>query len=166
MLAKYADLSDKSAVTLDGVEIDLAINGGLAMDIQGMHRTGASGVGLFRTEFQFMISETLPRIHPQAEFYKSIIDAAGDKPVTFRTLDIGGDKEVSFLKREHENNPALGWRAIRIALDRPALLRYQLRALITGGSREQTLHVMFPMITNVGEFTLAKSILEKRIKKA
>lgn len=164
LLARYDDLSDKPAVTLDGVEIDLAINGGLAMDIQGMHRTGASGVGLFRTEFQFMISETLPRIHPQAEFYKSIIDAADDKPVTFRTLDIGGDKEVSFLKRDHEENPALGWRAIRIALDRPALLRYQLRALITAAAGT-TLNVMFPMITNVGEFKLAKSILEKELKR-
>ncbi|MDG1707818.1 MAG: phosphoenolpyruvate--protein phosphotransferase, partial [Emcibacteraceae bacterium] len=164
LLASYEDLYDKRVITKDGVEIDLVVNGGLAMDIQGMHRTGANGVGLFRTEFQFMISETLPRIHPQAEFYKSIIEAAGDKPVTFRTLDIGGDKEVSFLKREKEDNPALGWRAIRIALDRPALLRYQLRALITAAAGT-TLHVMFPMITNVAEFKLARSILDKELER-
>ncbi len=164
LLARYDDMRDKPVITKDGVEIELVVNGGLTMDIEGMHRTGASGVGLFRTEFQFMISKTLPRIHPQAEFYKSIIDAAEGKPVTFRTLDIGGDKEVSFLKRDNEDNPALGWRAIRIALDRPALLRYQLRALITAAAGT-TLNVMFPMITNVVEFKLAKSILEKELSR-
>jgi len=162
LLARYDDMRDKPVVTKDGVEIELVVNGGLTMDIEGMHRTGAKGVGLFRTEFQFMISKTLPRIHQQAEFYKSILDAAKGKSVTFRTLDIGGDKEVSFLKRDKEENPALGWRAIRIALDRPALLRYQLRALITAAAGT-TLNVMFPMITNVGEFKLAKSILEKEL---
>jgi len=162
LLARYDDMRDKPVVTKDGVEIELVINGGLTMDIEGMHRTGAKGVGLFRTEFQFMISKTLPRIHPQAEFYKSIIDAAKGQPVTFRTLDIGGDKEVSFLKRDKEENPALGWRAIRIALDRPGLLRYQLRALITAAAGT-TLYVMFPMITNVNEFKRAKTILEKEL---
>jgi phosphotransferase system, enzyme I, PtsP len=136
----------------------------LMVDIEGMHRTGAKGVGLFRTEFQFMISKTLPRINPQAEFYKSIIDAAKGKPVTFRTLDIGGDKTVSFLKRDDEVNPALGWRAIRIAFDRPALLRYQLRALLTA-SANTDLNVMFPMITDVSEFKFAKEILEKEVKR-
>ena len=164
LLAAYEGLRDRRAITKDGVEIDLVVNGGLAIDIQGMHRTGANGIGLFRTEFQFMISETLPRIKLQAEFYKSIIEAAGDKPVTFRTLDIGGDKDVSFLKREKEDNPALGWRAIRIALDRPALLRYQLRALITA-SAGTTLNVMFPMITNVAEFKKARSILDKELER-
>lgn len=164
LLASYEGLRDRRAITKDGVEIDLVVNGGLAIDIEGMHRTGASGVGLFRTEFQFMISETLPRIKPQAEFYKSIIEEARGKPVTFRTLDIGGDKDVSFLKREKEDNPALGWRAIRIALDRPALLRYQLRALITA-SAGTTLHVMFPMITNVAEFQKARSILDKELER-
>jgi len=164
LLARYDELREKPVVTKDGVEIELVINGGLAMDIEGMHRTGAAGVGLFRTEFQFMIAKTLPRIHPQAAFYKSIIEAADGKPVTFRTLDIGGDKEVSFLKRDNEENPALGWRAIRIALDRPALLRYQLRALITAAAGT-VLNVMFPMITNVAEFKLAKAMLEKELKR-
>lgn len=164
LLATYDGLRDRRAITKDGIEIDLVVNGGLAIDIQGMHRTGANGIGLFRTEFQFMISETLPRIKLQAEFYKSIIEEAGDKPVTFRTLDIGGDKDVSFLKREKEDNPALGWRAIRIALDRPALLRYQLRALITA-SAGTTLNVMFPMITNVAEFKKARSILDKELER-
>ena len=162
LLARYDGMRDKPTITKDGVHIELVVNGGLSMDIDGMHRTGAAGVGLFRTEFQCMISKTLPRIKPQAEFYKSIIDAAHGKPITFRTLDIGGDKEVSFLKRDNEENPALGWRAIRIALDRPALLRYQLRALITAAAGT-TLRVMFPMITTVAEFKLAKSILEKEL---
>lgn len=164
LLARYDGMRDKPVITKDGVDIELVVNGGLSMDIEGMHRTGAAGVGLFRTEFQFMISKTLPRIRPQAEFYKSIIDAAEGKPVTFRTLDIGGDKEVSFLKRDNEENPALGWRAIRIALDRPALLRYQLRALITAAAGT-TLQVMFPMITTVAEFNLAKTILEKELNR-
>ena len=164
LLARYDDMRDKPAITKDGVKIELVVNGGLAMDIEGMHRTGASGVGLFRTEFQFMISKTLPRVRAQAQFYKSIIDSARNKPVTFRTLDIGGDKEVSFLKRDHEENPALGWRAIRIGLDRPALLRYQLRALITAAA-DTTLRIMFPMITNVEEFKLAKAILEKELSR-
>ena len=164
LLARYDDMRDKPAITKDGVKIELVVNGGLAMDIEGMHRTGALGVGLFRTEFQFMISKTLPRVRAQAKFYKSIIDSARNKPVTFRTLDIGGDKEVSFLKRDHEENPALGWRAIRIGLDRPALLRYQLRALITAAA-DTTLRIMFPMITNVEEFKLAKAILEKELSR-
>ena len=164
LLARYDDMRDKPAITKDGVKIELVVNGGLTMDIEGMHRTGAAGVGLFRTEFQFMISKTLPRVRAQAQFYKSIIDSARNKPVTFRTLDIGGDKEVSFLKRDHEENPALGWRAIRIGLDRPALLRYQLRALITAAA-DTTLRIMFPMITNVEEFKLAKAILEKELSR-
>jgi phosphotransferase system enzyme I (PtsP) len=164
LLARYDNMRDKPAITKDGVKIELVVNGGLAMDIEGMHRTGAAGVGLFRTEFQFMISKTLPRVRAQAQFYKSIIDSARNKPVTFRTLDIGGDKEVSFLKRDHEENPALGWRAIRIGLDRPALLRYQLRALITAAA-DTTLRIMFPMITNVEEFKLAKAILEKELSR-
>ncbi len=164
LLARYDDMRNKPAITKDGVKIELVVNGGLAMDIEGMHRTGAAGVGLFRTEFQFMISKTLPRVRAQAQFYKSIIDSARNKPVTFRTLDIGGDKEVSFLKRDHEENPALGWRAIRIGLDRPALLRYQLRALITAAA-DTTLRIMFPMITNVEEFKLAKAILEKELSR-
>ena len=164
MLARYDGMIDKPAITKDHVKIELVVNGGLAMDIEGMHRTGASGVGLFRTEFQFMISKTLPRVRPQVKFYKSIIDAASEKPVTFRTLDIGGDKEVSFLKRDSEENPAIGWRAIRIGLDRPGLLRYQLRALITAAAG-MTLSVMFPMITTVDEFMRAKGILEKELNR-
>lgn len=162
LLAEYDALRDTPPVTQDGVEIDLLINAGLAIDMDGLERTGASGVGLFRTEFQFMVGETLPRVAPQAEFYGAILDQANEKPVVFRTLDIGGDKQVPFLKSEEEVNPAMGWRAIRIGLDRPALLRYQLRALLQAAAGRD-LNVMFPMIVDVAEFVAAKNILQKEI---
>ncbi len=162
LLAEYDALRDKSATTQDGVEVDLLVNAGLSIDMDGLKRSGASGVGLFRTEFQFMISASLPRVGPQADFYRDILEAADGKPVVFRTLDIGGDKPVSFLKRDHETNPALGWRAIRIAFDRPALLRYQLRALLKAGAGRD-LSIMFPMITDVSEFKMAREILNKEI---
>ncbi|WP_417623969.1 phosphoenolpyruvate--protein phosphotransferase [Paremcibacter congregatus] len=162
LLAKYAALRDKPAKTLDGVEVELMINAGLSIDMDGLERTGANGVGLFRTEFQFMVSESLPRVGPQADFYRDILEAANGKPVVFRTLDIGGDKPVSFLKRDHEANPALGWRAIRIAFDRPALLRYQVRALLKAAEGRE-LNIMFPMISDVTEFKMARDILNKEI---
>ncbi len=162
MLAEYEQLRDKPARTLDGVDVALLVNAGLTIDMDGLKRSGASGVGLFRTEFQFMVSASLPRVGPQAEFYRDILDLAEGKPVVFRTLDIGGDKPVSFLKRDDEANPALGWRAIRIAFDRPALLRYQVRALLNAAAGRE-LNIMFPMISDVSEFKMARSILNKEI---
>ena len=99
-----------------------------------MPETGAEGIGLFRTEFQFMVSEDLPRLNAQTALYARVLDAAGDLPVTFRTLDLGGDKVLPYLQAEREDNPALGWRAVRMGLDRPALLRMQLRALIAASA--------------------------------
>ncbi len=164
LLAEYDALRDQPATTLDGIDIDLMVNAGLSIDMDGLKRSGASGVGLFRTEFQFMVSASLPRVGPQAEFYREILDAAEGKPVIFRTLDIGGDKPVSFLKRDDEANPALGWRAIRIAFDRPALLRYQVRALLKAAAGRE-LNVMFPMISDVYEFKMAREILDKEINR-
>ncbi len=162
MLAEYDALRDLPAKTLDGVDVELLVNAGLSIDIEGLKRTGATGVGLFRTEFQFMVSASLPRVGPQAEFYREILESADGKPVVFRTLDIGGDKPVSFLKRDDEANPALGWRAIRIAFDRPALLRYQVRALLKAAEGRE-LSIMFPMISDVSEFKMAREILDKEI---
>ncbi len=162
LLAEYEALRDKPATTLDGVEVELLVNAGLTIDMDGLKRSGASGIGLFRTEFQFMVSASLPRVGPQAEFYRDIMDAAEGKPIVFRTLDIGGDKPVSFLKRDDEANPALGWRAIRIAFDRPALLRYQVRALLRAAAGRE-LSIMFPMISDVSEFKKAKEILNKEV---
>src|SRR5262249_17771935 len=129
--AEFSKIKDVEAVTRDGQRITLLMNAGLEFDIDIMNETGAEGIGLFRTEFQFMVSDDLPRLRRQTELYERIMDGAGDRPVTFRTLDLGGDKILPYMEMEREENPALGWRAIRMGLDRPALLRMQLRALIT-----------------------------------
>ena len=126
----YRDLRDKPAISLDGTLITLQINAGLLVDLPHVRETGARGIGLFRTELQFMVASTFPRISEQLELYKSVLDAAGDDPVTFRSLDIGGDKILPYMKVEPEENPALGWRAIRLTLDRPGLMRSQIRALL------------------------------------
>ena len=155
-----------NAETRDGTKIDLFMNAGLLVDLPHLSSTGAEGIGLFRTEFQFMVAPSLPKVEEQRKIYAAAIEAAGpDRPVYFRTLDIGGDKQAPFLPRTKEENPAMGWRAIRIAMDRPALLRYQLRALMLA-SAGQTLHVMFPMIAEVSELKRCKSMVQKELKRA
>jgi phosphotransferase system enzyme I (PtsP) len=130
--ARYAAMRDEASVTQDGVPITLMINAGLRDDMSALATTGAEGVGLFRTEFQFLISATLPQRERQQRFYRDVLDAAGDKPVIFRTLDIGGDKALPYLKdeRNEEENPALGWRALRLSLHHAGLMKAQARALI------------------------------------
>jgi phosphotransferase system enzyme I (PtsP) len=131
--ARFAAVRDLPAVTRDGVGIKLMMNAGLEFDMPHLEQSGADGFGLFRTELQFMIGETMPRLADQAPFYKKILDAAGDKPVVFRTLDLGGDKVLPYAAGSGRKiRPWL--RAIRIALDRPALLRYQVRALLTASA--------------------------------
>ena len=157
--AQYRALRDKPCVTRDGCQISLMINAGLAIDMPHLDETGAAGVGLFRTELQFMVADTLPRTGEQLALYRTVLDAAGKRPVTFRTLDIGGDKVLPYLRNIEEENPALGWRAIRLGLDRPGLLRSQVRALLrASGGRE--LRIMFPMIAMVEEFDKAKALVE------
>ena len=157
--AQYRALRDRPCVTKDGEKIALMINAGLAIDLPHIEETGASGVGLFRTELQFMVADTLPRTNEQLALYRAVLDTAGKKPVTFRTLDIGGDKVLPYMRNVEEENPALGWRAIRLGLDRPGLLRSQVRALLrAAGGRE--LRVMFPMIAMVEEFDRAKALVE------
>ena len=158
--AEFARLRDVPAVTADGVRITLLTNAGLAVDLENLNETGAEGIGLFRTEFQFMVSEELPRLNSQTALYRLVLDAAGDRPVTFRTLDIGGDKVLPYIETtEREENPALGRRAIRLGLDRPSLLRLQLRALLTAGAGRE-LRVMFPMIATVDEFRAARELVD------
>ena len=158
-MAQYRAARDKPCVTKDGCAIALMMNAGLTIDLPHMAETGASGIGLFRTELQFMVAPTLPRTGEQMQLYRTVLDAAGKKPVTFRTLDIGGDKVLPYLRNFEEENPALGWRAIRLGLDRPGLLRSQVRALLrAGGGRE--IRVMFPMIATVEEFDQAKALVE------
>ena len=163
--ARFAAVRDLPAVTRDGVAIKLMMNAGLEFDMPQLAQSGADGIGLFRTELQFMIGETMPRLADQAAFYKKILDAAGDKPVVFRTLDLGGDKVLPYARWEREENPALGWRAIRIALDRPALLRYQVRAMLTA-SAGRTLRILLPMVSDVDEFNRARALIDRELERA
>jgi phosphotransferase system enzyme I (PtsP) len=161
--AQYAELRDKPTVTKDGEKIALLLNAGLMVDLPHIAETGAHGIGLFRTELQFMVAPELPRTAEQLRLYRQVLDAAGTRPVTFRTLDIGGDKVLPYLRfEEEEENPALGWRAIRFGLDRPGLLRTQIRALLDAAA-ERELRIMFPMVTTVGEFDQAKTLVEKEL---
>lgn len=160
--AEFARLRNKPAVTKDGERISLLLNAGLALDVHHLAEAGAEGIGLFRTEFQFMVSETLPRLDAQTELYRDVMEAAEDKPVTFRTLDLGGDKVLPYVVAEREENPALGWRALRIGLDRPALLRYQIRALIRAAAG-RSLRVMFPLVTTVAEFDAARALVDREL---
>jgi phosphotransferase system enzyme I (PtsP) len=163
--ARFAAIRDLPAITRDGVPIKLMMNAGLEFDMPHLKESGADGIGLFRTELQFMIGETMPRLADQRAFYKSIIDAAGDKPVVFRTLDLGGDKVLPYARWEREENPALGWRAIRIALDRPALLRYQVRALLEA-AQGRTLRILLPMVSDVDEFNRGRALIDKELERA
>jgi phosphotransferase system, enzyme I, PtsP len=159
---QYRALRDKPCVTKDGHKFALMINAGLTIDLPHLDETGAAGIGLFRTELQFMVADTLPRTNEQLGLYRTVLDAAGKRPVTFRTLDIGGDKVLPYLRNVEEENPALGWRAIRLGLDRPGLLRSQVRALLrAAGGRE--LRLMFPMIAMVEEFDKAKALVEMEL---
>ncbi|HTS41846.1 MAG TPA: phosphoenolpyruvate--protein phosphotransferase [Xanthobacteraceae bacterium] len=157
--AQYRALRDKPCVTKDGEPISLLINAGLVVDLPHIADTGAAGIGLFRTELQFMVAPSLPRVAEQLALYRAVLDAAGEKPVTFRTLDIGGDKVLPYMRMVEEENPALGWRAIRLGLDRPGLMRSQVRALLRAAAGRE-LKLMFPMVATVNEFDEAKALVE------
>jgi len=165
MRRAYEEMKFTPAVTLDGRRISLQLNAGLLVDLPQLDQAGADGIGLFRTEFQFMVSEFMPKLQEQTDLYRKAIEAADNRPVTFRTLDLGGDKILPYMDPVPEENPAIGWRAIRIALDRPGLMRYQLRALIAAGVRRH-LRVMFPMVTIVDEFIAARALFNKEIERA
>jgi len=162
---QYARLRNREARTADGQRIYLRMNAGLPFDIPHLADSGADGIGLYRTELQFMISSTLPKLHQQMRTYREIMDAADDKPVVFRTLDIGGDKVLPYIRHTQEPNPALGWRAVRIALDRPALLRTQMRALLRASAGRE-LRMMIPFVTEVDELRAARAYLDKELAHA
>lgn len=162
---RYAQIRHLPTETLDGVRIDLNLNAGLLIDLPHLEGTGAAGIGLYRTEIPFMVRERFPSVAEQTELYRRVLDYAGDRPVSFRTLDIGGDKVLPYMAEEEEENPAMGWRAIRIALDRPAMLRQQLRALIQAASGRH-LRVKFPLVAEVAEFEAARGILDVELKRA
>ncbi|RAZ71170.1 phosphoenolpyruvate--protein phosphotransferase [Mesorhizobium atlanticum] len=160
----YRELRKKPSVTKDGVPVDLLMNAGLAVDLPQLTESGAAGIGLFRTELQFMVASTFPRAEAQERLYRDVLDAARGKPVTFRTIDIGGDKVLPYFKGAiQEENPALGWRAIRLTLDRPGLLRTQIRALLkASGGRE--LKLMLPMVTELSEIAQAREIIDREVR--
>ncbi|KXG85312.1 phosphoenolpyruvate--protein phosphotransferase [Agrobacterium bohemicum] len=160
---QFRALRDVEPVTKDGVRVDLKMNAGLLVDLPQLEESGADGIGLFRTELQFMIASTMPKGEEQEAFYRSVLRNAKGKPVTFRTLDIGGDKVVSYMRGQEEENPALGWRAIRLSLDRPGLMRTQLRSLLRAASGAE-LRVMLPMITEVSEIRAARELLQKEVQ--
>ena len=153
---RYRKLRDVPAVTQDGVPIGLHMNAGLLIDVPHVIESGAKSIGLFRTELQFMVAPRFPRTSEQYALYKAVMDAIPDKEVIFRTLDVGGDKILPYMAAFEEKNPALGWRAIRIGLDRPALLRSQLRAMLRAGAG-RNLSIMFPMIASTDEFERARA---------
>ncbi|WHU01462.1 MULTISPECIES: phosphoenolpyruvate--protein phosphotransferase [unclassified Sphingomonas] len=160
--AAFAQMRNVAPVTADGHRVAVMINAGLRDDMAALDLTGADGIGLFRTEFQFLVSATLPQREMQRRLYKDVLDAAGDRPVTFRTVDIGGDKALPYLNHDEdgeEENPAMGWRALRLALDRDGLMKAQARALIEAGAG-RPLNIMFPMVSEPWEFDEARELFE------
>ena len=145
-------MRDLPSVSRDGIAVSLSINAGLLIDMQHLAASGADGVGLYRTEIAFMVRDRFPDVGQQTEFYRRIYEQAAGKPVIFRTLDVGGDKVLPYWPRAGEENPAIGWRALRIGLDLPNLLRQQVRALIAAAAG-RPLDLMFPMIATADEFT-------------
>lgn len=164
-VAQFAAIREEEATTRDGVRIRLNMNAGLLVDLPHLEESGADGIGLFRTELQFLVGAAMPALRDQIAFYRKVFEAAGTKPVVFRTLDLGGDKVPSYGRRVREENPALGWRAIRVALDRPALLRYQVRALISAAEGRR-LRLLLPMITEVSEFEKARVLVDRELDRA
>ena len=159
--AAYAALRDVAPQTMDGHRVTVMVNAGLRDDVAALDITGADGIGLFRTEFQFLVSATLPQRERQQRLYREVLDGAGDRPVIFRTVDIGGDKALPYLVHDDpdEENPAMGWRALRLALERDGLMKAQARALLEAAAG-RTLNVMFPMVSEAWEFDEAKALFE------
>ena len=159
--AAFAALRDVPPITKDGHRLTLMVNAGLRDDVAALDVTGADGIGLFRTEFQFLVSATLPQRERQQRLYREVLDAAGERPVIFRTVDIGGDKALPYLNKEDsdEENPAMGWRALRLGLERDGLMKVQARALLEAAAG-RTLNVMFPMVSEPWEFDEARALFE------
>ena len=156
--AGWAALRDRPPVTRDGTALRLMLNVGLALELAQLETTGADGIGLFRTEIAMLARGAITDVQEQAAVYARVLDAAAGRPVLFRTLDLGGDKLLPGSPAPEEENPAMGWRSLRIGLDRPALLRRQLRALLLAAAGRK-LSVMFPMVATVAEFATARGLL-------
>ncbi len=163
--ASYAKLRDVEPFTRDGERIEVMMNAGLRDDVGMLAMTGADGIGLYRTEFQFLVSAALPQRERQARLYREVLDAAKGKKVIFRTVDIGGDKSLPYISSEiakEDENPAMGWRALRLALEREGLMKSQARALLEGAAGRE-LNVMFPMVSEPWEFDAAKAVFDHQL---
>ncbi len=162
--AQFEAIRSLPAETTDGVAVSVMVNAGLAEDAATLELSGADGIGLFRTEFQFLVSATMPGREAQLRLYKKVLDAAGDKPVVFRTLDIGGDKALPYLSSnvDEAENPSMGWRALRLSLDRSTLMKAQARALVQASSG-RVLRVMFPMVSEPWEYEQARALFQEQI---
>jgi phosphotransferase system enzyme I (PtsP) len=163
--AEFAAIRNLPAKTKDGVKVSVMVNAGLAEDAAALPMTGADGIGLFRTEFQFLVSATLPGRDRQQRLYTKVLESAGDRPVVFRTVDIGGDKALPYLQdvEDEAENPAMGWRALRLSLDRSTLMKAQARALIEAAGGK-VLRVMFPMISEPWEYEEARKLFEEQVE--
>ncbi len=163
-LKRYASIREKPAETLCGSVVQLHMNAGLMADLPSLPSSGAEGVGLFRTELQFLVRNQMPKRSELSALYARVLDAAGDKKVVFRTLDIGSDKVLPYMKPNDEPNPALGWRAIRVGLDKPGVLRMQLQALMRAADG-RPLTVMFPFVAQYEEYTQARAEVNKALER-
>jgi phosphotransferase system enzyme I (PtsP) len=161
---RYASIRSEPARSVDGAEVSLHMNAGLMADLPSLEGSGAEGVGLFRTELQFLVRNQMPKRSELSALYARVLDAAGGKRVVFRTLDIGSDKVLPYMRPTDEPNPALGWRAIRVGLDKPGVLRMQLQALLRAANG-RPLTIMFPFIAQYEEYTQARAELDKAILK-
>lgn len=162
--AKLAELKKLPAKTKDGIKVSLYINVGLAFDLDYIDTTNCDGVGLYRTEIPFMASDIMPDVDRQVSYYKELMNKAGNKKVIFRSLDVGSDKLLPYWSNSGEENPAIGWRSIRITLDRRAILRKQVRAFLRAAAGKE-LNVMFPMVSTLNEFEEAKETLLLELEK-
>ncbi|MCI5044288.1 MAG: phosphoenolpyruvate--protein phosphotransferase [Aquisalinus sp.] len=161
---EYAQLRDLPCVTRDGTEVELFMNAGLVLDMPHLETTGAEGVGLFRTELQFLVSPQLPTASSQEELYRQVLDAAAGKPVVFRTADLGSDKSAPYMRVIREGNPAMGWRGLRMSIDREGLIRPQLRALL-GAAEGRELNVLLPLVTTSDEIGAIRMILDREVER-
>ncbi|MGB1236538.1 MAG: putative PEP-binding protein, partial [Planktomarina sp.] len=161
---RYAGLRDLPATALCGQTVELHMNAGLMADLPSLINSGAEGVGLFRTELQFLTTNQMPKRAQLSAQYARVMEAGGDKRVVFRTLDIGSDKVLPYMQPEDEPNPAMGWRAIRVGLDKPGVLRMQLQALLRA-AEGRPLSVMFPFVAQMNEFDQARAEMDKAIER-
>ena len=161
---RFAAIRDLPAETQCGKTIGMIMNAGLMEDFAGIEESGAEGVGLFRTELQFLTADRMPRRAELSEFYAQVLEAANGKRVVFRTLDIGSDKVLSYMKPVEEPNPALGWRAVRVAQDKPGIMRMQLQALVRAANG-RPLSIMFPLVSQHDEFSWARAQMDKVLER-